>query len=584
MNKTININLGSIFFHIDESAYQKLKQYLDSIRRSLSDDPQGKDEIIADIESRIAELLSDRVHNERQVINETDIEEVTKIMGQPEDYVGDEEIFEEKTHTRKRKSNKKLFRDGDDKFLGGVSSGLAHYVGIDTFWMRVIWIVLTIPTSGMTFLLYPFLWILLPVAQTTAEKLQMKGEAVNISNIEKKIREEFADISEHVKEGASEFSDKLKNADYKKYESKAKSGLQDILETIEKIFTALFKVLGKFIGALLIFISAATLIGLIIALFSWGSFEILGFGGDMIDFPPFMYDSMIPFWLLGMFFFIAIAVPFVVLFILGLRILSSNVKTLSMTSKLSMFGFWIVAIIGLSFAGIEFKAQNAHNGVSVLNENISLTAANTLNIKMIDNEELTNRSNLRYRSSYETVYDGDTKKLLSNRITLNIKPSDTDEVSIKIRKNSEAKSRLIANELADSIEYEFSLNNENLELNGYFLSSIKNKFRDQYLQAIVYLPVGASVYLDASTRSFLNSINNIQDIYDGKMAKHFYKMTEDGLFCLDCESDDYGNKYKRKIEKLALKYDDKGVKIEIKKAIDSSTTTITLDKNGLTID
>ena len=59
MNKTININLGGFFFHIDEIAFQKLKRYLDSISRSLSDDPQGKNEIISDIEARISELLSE---------------------------------------------------------------------------------------------------------------------------------------------------------------------------------------------------------------------------------------------------------------------------------------------------------------------------------------------------------------------------------------------------------------------------------------------------------------------------------------------------------------------------------------------
>jgi len=584
MNKTININLGSIFFHIDESAYQKLKQYLDSIRRSLIDDPQGKDEIITDIESRIAELLSDRVQNERQVINETDIEEVTKIMGQPEDYAGDDEIFEDQPKAHKRKSNKKLFRDGDDKFLGGVSSGLAHYVGMDTFWMRVIWIVLTPFTSGMTLLLYPFLWILLPVAQTTAEKLQMKGEAVNISNIEKKIREEFTDISGQVKEGASDISQKVKNADYKKYEKQAKSGLQDIIETLGKIFTAIFKVLGKFIGALIIFISAATLIGLVVALFSWGSFEVLGFGDDMINFPPFIYDSMIPFWLLGIFFFLAVGIPFIVLFILGLRILSSNVKSLGLTTKLSMLGVWIIAILGLSFAGIEFAAQNAHNGVSIVKDNMTLASTDTLSIKMVDNEELTNRSSLRYRSSYETVYDGDMKKLLSNRISLDIKQSDTDDVKVKIRKNTEAKSRLIANNQASSIEYEFNLDDEKLELNGYFLSSIKNKYRDQYLQAIVYLPIGATIYLDGSTRTFISNIDNVQDVYDNDMAKHYYKMTEDGLFCLDCNTEDYGRNYNRKNGKLKLKYNKNGVKIEINKNDESTTTTISLDSDGVKID
>ena len=95
MNKTININLGGFFFHIDENAYQKLKRYLDAISRSLSDDPQGKNEIIADIEARISELLSERITDARQVVNEGDIEEIIAIMGQPEDYSDGEEAYAE---------------------------------------------------------------------------------------------------------------------------------------------------------------------------------------------------------------------------------------------------------------------------------------------------------------------------------------------------------------------------------------------------------------------------------------------------------------------------------------------------------
>ena len=130
MNKTININLGGIFFHIDEIAYQKLKKYLEAIRKSLSDDPQGRDEIIKDIESRISELLSDKIVDERQVISESNIEDVIVVMGQPEDYNIDEELFTEQPHTRKSKNSKKLYRDTEDKFLGGVAAGTAHYIGI----------------------------------------------------------------------------------------------------------------------------------------------------------------------------------------------------------------------------------------------------------------------------------------------------------------------------------------------------------------------------------------------------------------------------------------------------------------------
>ena len=94
MNKTVNINLAGTFFHIDEDAYLKLQRYLEAIKHSFTDS-QGRSEIIADIEARIAELFSERLVNERQVIGTKEVDEVISIMGQPEDYLVDDEIFED---------------------------------------------------------------------------------------------------------------------------------------------------------------------------------------------------------------------------------------------------------------------------------------------------------------------------------------------------------------------------------------------------------------------------------------------------------------------------------------------------------
>ena len=94
MNKTVNINLAGIFFHIDENAYSKLQRYLEAIKRSFTDS-QGQSEIISDIEARIAELFNERVKHDKQVIGIKEVDEVITIMGQPEDYLVDDEIFED---------------------------------------------------------------------------------------------------------------------------------------------------------------------------------------------------------------------------------------------------------------------------------------------------------------------------------------------------------------------------------------------------------------------------------------------------------------------------------------------------------
>jgi len=578
MNKTININLGGIFFHIDELAYQKLKLYLDAIRRSLSDDPQGRDEILNDIELRIGELLSERITNDRMVINDSDIDEITKIMGRPEDYSVDEELFEDEPKYSKSTSSKKLFRDADDKFLGGVCSGLAHYFGMDVIWMRLLWLVLFF-FFGTGFLVYILLWILIPQAETTAEKLQMKGEPVNISNIEKKIREEFQDVSSRVKSGVNEVSDTVRSSEFK---NKAKSGIQEVIDTLGKIILAIFKVFGKFIGALLIFIASATLIGLIVAAFSVGSIEILGFEGDFMQYPPFFFDSILPMWLLVIFMFLAIAIPFVVLFMLGLKILSSNVKSFSTTTKLSLLGVWIIAILGLSFAGINFATQTAYDGVHNQTENLPIAALDTLTINMIGNDSLSNEKELRRDHNYETVFDNDVEKLYSTRVNVDIKSTDNATAFVKIRKESDGKNRLTANKDAESIEYKFSLTEKNLLLNGYFLSDLKNKFKDQLIDVTIYLPVNSVVYLDASTQTYLNDVDNVQNIFDGDMPKHYYKMTENGLECLDCDPSIFGDDFKRDNENFNLNIDENGVEIKVNDG--NKDAKVKIDEKGVKVE
>lgn len=577
MNKTININLGGIFFHIDEIAYTKLKSYLDAIRRSLSDDPQGQDEILNDIELRIGELLSERIKSERQVINEFDINEITKIMGQPEDYaVGENQYENEKTY-RSSSSNKKLFRDNEDKFLGGVCSGLSHYIGIETIWVRLIWLVLLF-FFGTGILLYILLWILVPVAETTAEKLQMKGEPVNISNIEKKIREEFQDVTSRVKDGVNDVTDSLKSSEFK---SKAKSGIQEIVDTLTKILLAIFTVFGKFIGAILIFIAAVTLIALIFGAFSWGSVEVLGFGTEFVRYPSFFSDAILPTWLLVIFAFIAVGIPFLVLFMLGLRILSSNVKSFSTTTKLSLLGIWIIALLGLALTGINFATQQAYDGVHNNTQELPFKVQDTIKVKMIGNDNLSNQRELRRRYNYETVFDKETEKLYSSRINLDIKSTDQLLPFIKIRKESEGNNRLNANKSAEAIDYIYVIQDNQLLLNGYFLTSLKSEFKDQLIDITIHLPINYIIYLDESTKTFIDDIQNVQNIRDIDMSKNYFKMTEKGLTCLNCDATIFGDEYRKENDQFNLNIDKNGVKIKVNDG--EKNAEVKIDENGIII-
>lgn len=580
MNKTININLGGIFFHIDEIAYQKLKGYLDSIRRSLSDDPKGRDEIITDIESRIGEILSDKIKDVRQVINEQDIDEVIEVMGKPEDYMVDDEIFNDDSYgSYSNKKGKKLYRDGGDRFLGGVSSGMAHYLNIDVIWIRLGWLVAAFG-FGFGFIVYPLLWILLPEANTTAEKLEMEGAEVNITNIEKKIRDEISEASTRVKHGIDEVSEKVKNADYKKYGNRAKSGSQDLVDTLGKVFVTIFMIIGKFIGVLLIIVAVTTILGMLIGMFTLGSLDFIH--DDWLFRNSVIYNnSGLPIWFLSLLTFVLIAIPFFFLFALGLRILSNNSKSIGKTTKLSLLGIWIVTLLVAIFFGTRQFMNSAYDGTVTNSQEIYYSTSDTLEIKMVDNKDISNNSKLKRNWRSEIVLDADNQeRIYSNNIRLNILPSDDTTMYAKVRKLSQGQSRQDARENADLISHAYELNEEELRIDGFFLADLNNRFSEQRVYVDLYLPEGQVVYLDGSTRTFLYDVNNVQNIYDNDMAKHYFQMTKDGFACLDCnedvihvESDD---------DSFNMKIDDDGVHIEIQED-GMEKSEVKIDASGVVV-
>jgi phage shock protein PspC (stress-responsive transcriptional regulator) len=534
MNKTININLGGYFFHIDEIAYKKLKRYLDAIAKSLSDDPEGKNEIIADIEARICELLSEKITETRQVVNELDIHHIIKIMGEPEDYSDHDENFQEtKSKSNNGKNNfKKLFRDRENRFISGVSSGIAHYLDLDVVWIRIAFILLTV-FSGMGLIAYIVFWIVTPEAKTTAEKLQMEGERVTIDNIEKKIREEFSSIKETIEDGANNVKKKVADG-FQRNGKNTTSGLQDFLNVIGNMITVVFNVIGKFIGLIIVIFSSIILISIFFGVFSLGSFELLGYGDNLINLPDFVYDSIIPYWILTICMFIVIGFPFLILFILGLRIISSNIKQFSKTVSLSLLSVWIVALLTIVFAGIDIGTSDAYNGTKIENYPLNLSSKDTLFLKMINDDELYFQDKLRRSTKRIKVEDNGVKKIYATNVKVSVEKSNTENFTFKIRKVSEGRNKNKATEKAAKIDYRYSIKDSTLKLNAFFLSHLNHRSSDEIVYVTIYVPEGNTVFIDTSTHSFLYRIKNSNNLYHGDVTNHFFEMTEKGLNCTDC--------------------------------------------------
>ena len=208
MNKIMNINIGGIVFHVDNDAYEKLRKYLKDINNHFKN-TVGGDEIIIDIEARIVELFQQKLSDKKEVITEEDVVDVIAIMGKPSDF-DDEDNYNEPSI--KQVGRKRLFRDTDDRMIGGVCSGLGAYFRFDTVWFRLAFVIATL--SGLSILAYLILWVIIPPARTISEKLEMQGDPVNISNIEKLIREEMDGLRDKFDDFAHKARNKFRKKNY----------------------------------------------------------------------------------------------------------------------------------------------------------------------------------------------------------------------------------------------------------------------------------------------------------------------------------------------------------------------------------
>lgn len=200
MKKTLTVNLGGTVFHIDEDAYRLLDNYLNNLKMYFRKEA-GADEIVDDIERRISELFSEKNFGGQQVITLADVEEVIARMGKPEemeDNVNDEPSSRSEHSQTYNIPRKRLFRDPDNKILGGIVGGLAAYLGWDVTLLRLILLVVLVCGYGVLIPVYIVCWLIIPEARTAADKLSMRGEAVTLENIGRTVTDGFERVSNGV--------------------------------------------------------------------------------------------------------------------------------------------------------------------------------------------------------------------------------------------------------------------------------------------------------------------------------------------------------------------------------------------------
>ena len=518
MNKTVSINLGGLVFHIDEDAFQKLSHYFDAIKRSLSN-TKGQEEIINDIEMRVGELVVEKHKSDKQVISIKQVDEIISIMGQPEDYrIDDEEPKNTTSNFETLKRDKKLFRDKDEAVIGGVLAGLGHYFGIDKVFLRILFLVLFF-VAGTGFLAYIILWIAMPEAQTTSEKLEMRGEPVTISNIEKKVREEFGTLSE-----------KIKSTDFEKMKSEMKSNSEKFNANFKGYLDVFFNVIAKTIGALMILGSLAILVIFLIGVLAFGT----------TNFESFPFHSFIelgnftdyPIWFFGLLFYVAVSIPSFFVLLLGIKIVAPNSKSIGSIAKYILLALWIIAIAILISIGIKQAAEYAYEGRIYEKQSINLNPKDTLYIKFKNNDyyakdvnDFTDFSITKDSLNQDVVY--------SNLIIFEIEKTDELLPYIKINKEAKGNSFITAKQRAEKIKYSYKIIGNQLVLDNYLITELKDKFRDQKIEIKLYLPKGTLFKVNSSVKNYDYSDNSFFNLHTSSDG-YIYNVVDSQVKCLNC--------------------------------------------------
>jgi phage shock protein PspC (stress-responsive transcriptional regulator) len=581
MKQVININFHGQIVPIEVSAFDLLKQYTASLNNYFEKE-EGKEEIINDIESRIAELFQERLKKGVTCITDDDVNAIIKSMGRPEEFEGEDNTSSTQNSYSSSKAtgaqqpepgvgttaaHKRLYRDENDKILGGVCAGLANYFGIDVVIVRIIFVVLAIsfgfglipyiilwiavPSSAtkviggtrkrlfrdpddkkiagvcsgignyfgispwvprVLFLLpflsfvfhwshwgfmdfpnflrggfspgaliiYIILWLVIPEAGSTAEKLEMKGEKVDLNSIKNSVMEEMKGVqqrAEKLGQEARAFAEekgKTMGAEVSSVAKRSSRSLGDIIVFIVKAFA--YFIIGCFGFAFVVALFA-------FAIVSIGVFPLKDY---------LLTDGWQNFFAWGtLIFFIAVPVIGIITWVIRrLAKIKSNRKVLRFT----FISFWVIGLVCflsmIIAVGRDFKSVNNINEQEI-----------TLTSPLINKLELTTNSPVKkyYRNNwlrFEPFQSLDDDTAYVENINVKIVKSTNDSFRVTMVKMANGRNRRDADTLARLIQFNVTQKDSLLLLDRGIAITRDDKFRNQHVIITVYVPVGKQIRVD----------------------------------------------------------------------------------------
>lgn len=581
MKKTISINIGGIIFHIEEDGYEKLKSYLESVNKYFSTFDDSS-EIIADIESRIAEIFLAKLSDGRQTLFLEDVTELIQTMGTTKDF---EESLDSDDTTKKEEAPqpeapktetgpKRLFRDTKRKIVGGVAAGIAHYFGIDPLWIRLVivglfiniifwglsgatllayiicWIVippsgsieedkkikklfrnsdervlggvasgiaayfgidiavvrllfvLSLFVGGAGFLVYIVLWIITPEAKTITQKMEMQGEPVTLSNIEENVKKSL-----RVDEGEENMLVKILLFPFRLI-ALIINGIGKILGPILKFAVDLIRIA---FGVILMTVGLAIMIALILALVT-----LVGFGPfyDMVltDVLPIdlLQRSLEPWTLTSL--FLVIFIPVLAISLLGLVVILKR-RVASPIVGWSLFALWILALAGASILVPKYTHDFKEEGSYHYTRDLPLTEGTP---KLF----LNNTSGMHY--------DG---------VELRLRAHQDSSYQLSVKVESRGRDRDDAIQNAKQVTYLVNRKGEDFYFDQELTFPDSSKFRFQTAEVTFYVPYGKVFQMDGDLDEILINTLHLNGYRAYEMEGNDWVFDESGIKCLTCNTD-----------------------------------------------
>ncbi|MFC5283758.1 PspC domain-containing protein [Pedobacter alpinus] len=516
MNKTIIINISGVIFHIEEDAYEMLKKYIVEIKTHFSN-YQDNLEIINDIENRIAEMLSEvLLNNNKQVIIETDVELIITKMGKASDFeTEEEENF--KSIVEETNFSKKLFRDTEDRIIGGVCSGIAHYFDVEAKWIRIAFVVLFL-FFGFGLLPYLLLWIVMPQAKTRTERMEMKGEKINLQAFQKNIEDELEAVKLN-------FNTAKKNI----------PAIGNIGGFIRTIILGLANFLGKtgkiilkIFGVFVIIVISILIITAFIMLLVF-----LGYAGNTDVATIFPLNIVIPELRPALYIcaFLVIFIPLLSVLFFGLRVLFNN-RTITKTVSFSLLMTWILALAVGTFCiaknATEFKEEASYSE----SVNLKTNANNTYILK--SGQERTIQEKISKDGNTDriiTITGNDRDFDTPNNVELTLKVSENTTPTLVKTFSARGKNFNTALENAYNIDYYYQQKDSVLTFDWQSALKGFGLWRSQKVEIKLQIPANSTLLIE---RNLANKFLRYQmnECIDGATSEYIkVTVTKDGFVC-----------------------------------------------------